>query len=71
MGSASRVALAHTKSALSAEPLGAEAGADLLNASAQIGQSPALLSALADGSANSDAKAQLIERLFASASAGA
>ena len=71
MGSASRVALAHTKSALSAEPLGAEAGADLLSASAQIGQSLPLLTALAETPADSAAKTQLVERVFASASAGA
>lgn len=71
MGSASRVALAHTKSALSAEPLGAEAGADLLSASAQVGQSLPLLNALVDFSADATAKGQLVERLFASASAGA
>lgn len=71
MGSASRVALAHTKSALSAEPLGAEAGADLLSASAQIGQLLPLLTALSDASASTAAKNKLVERVFASASSGA
>ncbi len=71
MGSASREALANVTSTLSAELLGAEAGADLLAAAAQFDGSPALRAALADASAESAAKVGLVERLFASASVGA
>ena len=71
MGSASREALAHVKSTLTAEPLGVEAGADLLTASAQIDGARALLAAFADASASVDEKKKLVERLFASASSGA
>ena len=71
MGSASREALAHVKATLSTEPLGIEAGADLLSASAQIDGARALLSALADASASAADKTKLVDRLFAAASAGA
>lgn len=71
MGSASREALANVKATLSAEPLGAEAGADLLAASEQIEAAPALRSALADASADAAAKLSLVEKLFGSASSGA
>lgn len=71
MGSASREALARVKSTLGTELLGAEAGGDLLSASAQIGTARALLAALADASAPAVEKAKLIERLFSAASPGA
>lgn len=70
MGSASREALAVAKEALGGR-LGKSAGAELLAASAQIDSSSALLAALADSSTDSAAKAQLVDRLFASISAGA
>lgn len=71
MGSASREALARVKSTLGTELLGAEAGGDLLSASAQIGAAPALLAALADASAPVAEKSKLIVRLFGAASPGA
>lgn len=70
MGSASREALAAAEQALSG-PLGDQAGAELLAASAQIAESPALLNALSDASADGSAKARVVERLFENASVGA
>ena len=68
MGSASREALAAAKAALSGK-LGKSAGAELL--SALIDGSPALLATLADGSTDGAARAQLVQKLFGSISAGA
>lgn len=70
MGSASREALTVAKAALGGG-LDSSAGAELLAVSAQIDNSPALLSALADNSVDASAKAQLIARLFSSASESA
>ncbi len=70
MGSASREALAAAKAALSGR-LGKSAGAELLSASALIDGSPALLATFADGSTEGAAKAQLVDKLFGSISAGA
>lgn len=70
MGSASREALAAAKSVLNGS-LDQAAGSELLAASAQISGSPALLSALADASADGAAKTALVERLFGGISAGA
>lgn len=71
MGSASREALARLAGKFSSEPLGGEAGADLLAASAQIEASPALLAAFVDASAGAPEKTALVERLFGPLSAGA
>lgn len=70
MGSASREALAAAKAALSGA-LDKSAGAELLAASTQIDGSSALLAVLADSATEGAAKAQLVERLFGSLSAGA
>lgn len=70
MGSASREALAAAQKALSGR-LGKSVGAELLSASSLIGDSPALLASLADGSTETAARAQLVERLFGKISAGA
>lgn len=70
MGSASRQALTAAKATLSGG-LDKSAGADLLAASAQIGGTPALQVALADASAGSSAKTQLVGRLFGNASESA
>ena len=70
MGSASREALAAALKALSGK-LDKNAGAELLSASALIGGSPALLATLADGSTDGTVRAQLVEKLFGSVSAGA
>ncbi|MBO1903008.1 F0F1 ATP synthase subunit delta [Leucobacter weissii] len=67
MGSASRGALAVARASLGERPA-ASVGGELLDASARIAAAPALLSALADGSADLAAKTQLIGRLFAGAS---
>lgn len=69
MGSASREALAVARKALNG-PMSASAGAELLAAAAQIAATPALLSALADASAPTEAKTGLVERLFGGASIG-
>ncbi|WP_449277601.1 F0F1 ATP synthase subunit delta [Leucobacter sp. GX24907] len=70
MGSASRVALAAARSSLG-PLLGSKVGAELLQASAQIAGSPALLGAFADATAGREAKQQLVQRLFGSASESA
>lgn len=70
MGSASREALAAAKSALGGL-LGKSVGGELLSAAAQIEASPALLSALADASLASTAKADIVARLFGGLSDGA
>jgi len=70
MGSASREALAAARSALSGS-LEPRTGAELLSASAQIADAPALLAALADSSADAESKTQLVDRVFASATSGA
>lgn len=67
MGSASRVALAAARSSLGRQ-VGSQVGAELLAASAQIAGSPALLGAFADATAAPEAKQQLVQRLFGSAS---
>ncbi|MGO1539094.1 MAG: ATP synthase F1 subunit delta [Leucobacter sp.] len=70
MGSASREALNQAKSTLS-DSLGASTGGEVLSASAQLSASPALASALGDPAADVAAKTQLVNRVFASASADA
>lgn len=70
MGSASREALAAAQKALNGK-LDASTGAELLSASALIDDSPALLATLADGSTDGPARAQLVQGLFASTTAGA
>lgn len=70
MGSASREALAKAGQAL-VGGVSAETGGQLLAAAAQIGAAPALLSALGDASAAAEAKAGLVDRIFAAASADA
>lgn len=70
MGSASREALQVAKASLGGL-IEQRAGSDLLQVSAQIDASPALLSALSDASADGAAKAALVERVFGSAASGA
>lgn len=70
MGSASREALAQVRSTLT-EQLGAATGAELLQAAAQIGASPALLGSLGDPSAEVASKARVVEQLFGSLGADA
>ncbi|MFD5600141.1 F0F1 ATP synthase subunit delta [Leucobacter sp. NPDC058333] len=70
MGSASREALAQARTALGSG-LDTNTGGELLQAASQIAESPALASALSDGSAPAAAKSQVVERLFSGLSAGA
>lgn len=70
MGSASREALAQARAAITGR-LAQSAGAELLQASARIAESPALAAALGDASAPAEAKSQVVERLFGGFSAGA
>lgn len=70
MGSSSRQALSAATSALT-DAREESAGAELLAASAEIGRTPALQAALADGSVDASAKSALVERIFSGATAGA
>lgn len=70
MGSASREALAQARKAL-VPGLDRAAGVELLRASGQIAESPALASALGDASASPVSKTQVVERLFGGISADA
>lgn len=63
MGSASREALAQARTALG-DQVAAGVGSELLSASAQIGDAPALAGVLGDPSAETEAKTQLVGRLF-------
>src|SRR5690625_1165863 len=65
MGSASREALAQAREALAA-PLDSAVGAELREASAKLAGSPALVAALGDASASSEAKEQVVANLFGS-----
>lgn len=70
MGSASREALTQARSALTSG-LDAVVGGELLEASAQLDGSPALLGALGDPSAEAAAKTRVVDRLFGGISADA
>lgn len=70
MGSASREALTAARATLG-PLLGAKVGSELLAASSQIEETPALLNALANTSVDGEAKSELAERLFGGVSTAA
>ncbi|MGO3886479.1 MAG: F0F1 ATP synthase subunit delta [Mycetocola sp.] len=64
MGSASREALVSARGVLDGTPADARAAADVLSAARVLSENPALLSALADSTAESGATIALVSRLF-------